>query len=97
LEPIWKKYKDQGFVIVAVDFKRDRERALKFIEENGLTFKFLENREGDEEVISSVFGTQGFPTTYLIDRDGKIMYLHYGFRAGNEVEIEEHVVTLLGM
>lgn len=59
--------------------------------------KFVENGEGENEVITRIFGTQGFPTTYLIDKQGKIMYLHYGFREGNEVEIEEHVVGLLDL
>ena len=95
LEPLWQKYRDKGLSIVAVERRRDTEGALKFINENNLTFHFLENGEGDGEVVRSLFNVRGFPTTYVIDEDGKIMYFHYGFSAGDEVKIEEEIKTLL--
>ncbi|HUX07708.1 MAG TPA: TlpA disulfide reductase family protein [Acidobacteriota bacterium] len=95
LKPIYEKYRDKGFEIVAVDYKHDTEGALKFIEEKDLPFVFLENGAEDEEVAFNIFGIQGFPTTYIIDREGKIMFYHRGFRAGNEAQMEEEIKILL--
>ena len=95
LQPLYEKYQDQGFEIVAVEGKRDTERATTFIEENGLTYTMLENAEGDAEIASKVFKVRGYPSSYLIDRDGKIMFFHFGFEAGDEEHIEEEIQSLL--
>lgn len=95
LQPLYEKYKDQGFEIIAVDGKNDTERATKFIEENGLTYTFLENGEGENEIAGRVYKVRGYPSSFLIDRDGKVMYFHIGFEAGDEVHIEEEIQSLL--
>ena len=95
LQPLYERYKDQGFEVVAVEAKRDTERAKKFIEEKGLSYTLLENGEEDSEVVGSIFKVRSFPSSFLIDRDGKVMYFHLGFEAGDEVHIEEEIQTLL--
>jgi len=95
LQPLYEKYNDQGFEIVAVDGKRDTERATKFIEENGLTYTMLENAEDDAEIVGSVFKVRAYPSSFLIDRDGKVMYFHLGFEEGDEEHLEEEILSLL--
>ncbi len=95
LEPLWQKYRDQGFQVVAVEARRDREGSLKFIEENNLTYHFLENLEGDGDLIGDMVGAEGFPTSYLIDREGRVMFSHFGFKKGDEEKIEKEIVKLL--
>ena len=41
LQTLYETYRDQGLEIVAVDSKRDTERAEKFIEQKGLGFTLL--------------------------------------------------------
>ena len=95
LEPIYQKYKDQGLRIVAVESQRDREGALKFIEENSLTYTFLEENEAADEKVVPRLGTGSFPTSYLIDREGKVLFTHVGFDEGDEAKIEEEIRKLL--
>ena len=95
LQPLYEKYKDQGFEVVAVEAKYDRERAVKFIEENGLTYTMLENAEDEGDVVSKVFKVRAFPSSFLIGRDGKVMYFHLGFEEGDEVHLEEEIQSLL--
>jgi peroxiredoxin len=95
LQPLYEKYKDQGFEIIAVDGKRDTERATAFIEENGLTYTMLENAEGDDEVVGNLYKVRAYPSSFLIDRDGKVMYFHLGFEPGDEVHLEEEIQSLL--
>ncbi len=95
LQPLYEKYKDQGFEIIAVDGKRDTERATAFIEENGLTYTMLENAEGDDEVVGNLYKVRAYPSSFLIDRDGKVMYFHLGFDAGDEEHLEEEIQSLL--
>ena len=95
LQPLYEKYRDQGFEIIAVDGKSDTERATKFIEEKGLTYTFLENGEGDNEIAGRVYKVRAFPSSFLIDRDGKVMYFHLGFEPGDEEYLEEEIQSLL--
>ena len=95
LQPLYEKYKDQGFEIIAVDGKRDTERAVKFIEDNGLTYTTLENGSADLEVADRLYRVLAYPSSFLIDRDGNVMYYHLGFEAGDEAQFEEEIRSLL--
>jgi peroxiredoxin len=92
---LFEKYEDQGFEVVAVETKGQTERATKFIEENGLTYTMLQNGEGDAEVAKKTFNVLYHPSSFLIDRDGKVMYYHLGFEAGDEEHLEKEINTLL--
>jgi peroxiredoxin len=96
LEPLWKKYRDKGFSVVAIEATGDRERAVKFIEENNLTYHLLEAEE-EKVLVKKKFGVKWFPTSFLIDREGRIMICHVGFRAGDEAELEKEILSLSGL
>jgi peroxiredoxin len=87
LQPLYEQFKDEGFEVIAVEAKRDTERATKFMQENGLTYTMLENAEGEQEIVGSLFKVRSFPSTFLIDRDGKVMFFHLGFEPGDEQHI----------
>jgi peroxiredoxin len=95
LQPLYDEYNDRGFRVIAVEANGDTERATKFIEEHGLTYTLLENGEDDNDVVSRVFKVRSLPTSFVIGRDGKLMYYHLGFEAGDEDSIEEEILTLL--
>lgn len=95
LQPLYETYKDQGFSVVVVDGKRMTDLATKFIEKHGLTYTALENGEGDAEVVKSLFLVQGYPTSFLIDRDGRVVYSHLGFDAGDEEKLAKEIESLL--
>ena len=95
LEPLWQKYRDQGLQVVAIESERDTERAVEFIAEHDLTYHLLEDNEGDDNVVASKLEIYGFPTSYLVDREGRILYSHIGFEEGDEVQMEEEIKKLL--
>ena len=95
LQPLYEKYRDQGFEVIAIETKGQTERATKFIEDNGLTYTMLKNGEGEAEVASTTFNVIYHPSSFLIDRDGKVMYYHLGFEAGDEEHLEEEIQSLL--
>ena len=95
IQPLYEKYKDQGFQIVVIDGLNMTEEAQKFIEENGLTYTMLENGEGEENVVRNVFGVRAYPSTFIIDSEGKVRYFHLGFSPGDEEKVEEEILSLL--
>ena len=93
LETLWQTYREKGLSVVAVEAAGDRDRARKFITEKNLTFHLLEN-DKKEDVVGEKFKVDSFPTSLLIDRDGRIMYYHVGFRLGDETELEREIKEL---
>ena len=95
LQKLYETYRDQGFEVVAVEAFRDTKQATKFTEDKGLSFTLLENGAEDAEVVSSMFGVYAFPTSLLVDREGRVMYAHVGFELGDEQKLEEEIKSLL--
>jgi len=95
LQPLYEKYKDKGFEIVAVEATRNTKGAQDFIAQNKLTYTFLENNAGDPDVVRSKFGVMVFPTSFLITRDGRVVQCHIGFEAGDEEKLEKEILGLL--
>ena len=87
LEQLWLAHRDAGLSIVALESSGQTERARAFIDEKNLTFHMLENGEGESEVVQNIFKVVGFPSTFVIDGDGKVLYFYYG-RLTDETEAQ---------
>jgi peroxiredoxin len=71
LENSYKQYKDSGVVILGVNVtNQDSEKDVpSFVEEFGLTFPILLDRDGS---VSALYQLRGLPTTYFVNREGII-------------------------
>jgi len=97
LEPLYQKYRDQGFSIIAIDGRADTDRAQKFITENGLSYPMLENGQDDADVVGGTFGVYSYPTSFLIDGDGRVLFVHVGFDEGDEKKLEAEIQKVLAL
>ena len=90
LEPLYQKYKDRGFVPVAINESRlvkTDERLKKF---DHLTYPMLVDEYG---LVAKHFGVIGLPTTFVIDEQGIVRDKLTG-EAGIE-ELEKFFTTIL--
>ena len=94
LERLYSKFKNQGFVVIAVNQFEDPDIVFEFTGRLSLepTFPILFDRESR---IAEQFGVKGLPTTYLLDKDGRIRYRAIGGREFDHVEIEDMIKELL--
>ena len=75
LQTFYEKYRDDGFVLLAIDQEETREVVEPFINEFGLTFPvwldidYLAQRE---------FKTMNLPSSYVIDREGRVRLMWIG-------------------
>lgn len=72
IERAYKKYKDQGFVVLGADVDDLSSEANKFFKEFGLTYPVLRYTRADA---TKDFGTKQLPESFLIDRQGKVVAL----------------------
>jgi cytochrome c biogenesis protein CcmG/thiol:disulfide interchange protein DsbE len=59
----------RGGTVLGIDVKENSGAALKAVDEFGLTFPNLRDRDGS---YVREWGQTGYPENYVIDRDGKV-------------------------
>ncbi len=84
----YKRCKDKGFEILAVNMDSSESNLQKFLKENNYSFPIVRPSEDLQKELKLM----GFPTSYLLDREGKI----YRIRLGVYRELEEDLKKLLG-
>ena len=94
LQDLYSEYRDQSFSVVAVESRGDRTGARSLIEDNGYSFTVLFDTDG---VHRKSYNVYGFPSTFILNREGDIVYQHVGFYPGMEIILEEEIRQLLGL
>jgi peroxiredoxin len=82
-----------GLQILAVDVSNDVTRTREFYDGYGFTLPAGFDVDGS---VSARFGVIATPTNYLVDAEGRIIWRHYGFRPGDEVELRAEIGAALG-
>ena len=58
----------------------------KYIADNNWSFKIVMGGSGENYTLGKAYGVQAYPTNYLIDADGKVLWRSLGF---NEKALRE--------
>lgn len=81
-----------GFEIIAINVDENTEEAKQFLTNNPVDYLIAFDSNGN---CPSAFDVKAMPSSYLVDKTGKIRLVHLGFRDGDETIIREHVTKLL--
>ena len=92
LNRIYDKYRSTGFVLLGVNIDDDPRAAADLAAKLGLRFPVLLDTD---KKVSRVYDMSAMPATLLVDRDGRVRYIHRGYRDGVEKTYEEQVRSLL--
>ena len=69
LEPVFRTYEEQGLRILAINVRQDRETAAAFVAPLGISYDVLLDEDG---AVARAYGVSGLPTTFFIDRQGRL-------------------------
>lgn len=86
MEQMHQKYTDVGFTIIGVSMDGKAEVTQKFVQANHINFTIARDPKGK---IAEAFGVRGMPSSYLIGRNGQIIYSHEGFRDSDKPRLEQ--------
>ena len=87
-----KQYKSQGLEVIGVSMDDDGWAAIKpFVASHKVNYRIL---LGNDSVTQLYGGIDSLPTTFLIDRSGRIAKVHVGLAGRNEYLDE--IKSLLG-
>jgi len=92
MNSLQKRYADQGLVIVAVNLDKTRELSDHFLSEVPAELTIAYDPEGK---VASAYKVKGMPSSYLIDRAGRIHSSHIGFREETAADMEVAIKALL--
>jgi peroxiredoxin len=92
LNRLYDKYRASGFVLLGVNVDEDLRQASGTAARFGLHFPVL--LDTDKAVVR-LYDLNSMPATVLIDRDGKVRYLHRGYREGLEAAYEQQIRELV--
>jgi thiol-disulfide isomerase/thioredoxin len=80
MERLYQNYRERGFAVVAVNFRESKAEIQRFVKELSLSFPVGMDAEGTG---AHAFGVRGLPVTYLLGRDGRILWKAIGSREWN--------------
>ena len=92
MEALYKKYKDRGFVLLGVNIDNDSAAAKKMAEEFKLSFPVLYD---EKQQTSKLYKVKAMPSTYIIDRGGKVHEVHLGYKPGYEKSYDKTIGKLV--
>ena len=71
MQKVYDTYKDQGFVILAVNatYQDSAAKATKFVEDYRLSFPILLDKNG---IVTAAYQINSFPTSFFINAEGLI-------------------------
>ncbi|HEY4650796.1 MAG TPA: TlpA disulfide reductase family protein [Pontibacter sp.] len=70
---MYNEYKDKGFEIFGVSLDQNREKWLKAIADDKLTWPHVSDLKGWESAAASLYNITAIPQTLLLDKEGRII------------------------
>jgi thiol-disulfide isomerase/thioredoxin len=92
LDQIYSKYKPMGFQMVAINVESEKADAERFLGKTPVSFPILFD---PDNTVSGNYGVSAMPTTFLVDRQGRLRWQHRAYKPGDEARYIEQIRAML--
>jgi thiol-disulfide isomerase/thioredoxin len=89
----WKKEADFNYMTVSIDESRAEGQVRSYALSNGWSFPYYIDPNSD---LKRSLNFQNVPFTIIVDKSGKIAYMHTGYEEGGEAEVFNKIKELAG-
>jgi hypothetical protein len=90
LQSLHEKYKDQGLVVIGVNpIDNNDQDFADFLKKRNVTYTIV----FADKMLPETYHVSGYPTFYLVDKNGMIVHCSAGYGPGKE----EHLESLITM
>jgi len=87
----WMEETNVKLIAVSVDDERTRSRVAPYVDGQGWDFQILLDPNSE---FRRAMGVNNVPHTFVIDKNGKIVYSHNNYSPGDEEELYEFLLSL---
>jgi peroxiredoxin len=91
LEKLYHKYQPAGFTLLGVNVEPKSGDAAKFLRATPVSFPILFDTDSK---VSKLYSVADMPSTVIVDRNGRVRYIHHGYHAGDENEYIDQIRSL---
>lgn len=92
LNKIHDDYHKAGFTLLGINLDEQTSAAKAFLKTTPVTFPVLHDEGGK---VADLYKNTAMPSSYFIDKKGKIAHLHRGYRPGEEQDYRKQIRKLL--
>lgn len=92
LDKLQARYRSAGFALLAINLDDDRGNADGMLRKLGVRLAPL--YDADKRTAKR-YDVDTMPATLIVDRDGRVRYVHRGYRSGYENKYEREIRGLL--
>lgn len=92
MNDVLARHKAQGLQVVAVNVDAKRSDADRFLADNAAQFTVAFDPKGESPRRWEV---KAMPTSVLVGRDGKVLWVHRGFRNEDRAELDKRIAAAL--
>ena len=92
LNRLYEKYRSSGFVLLGVNVDDDAAQGRRGRRQ---ARRHLPGAARHRQAVSQLYDLSTMPSTVIIDRDGKVRYVHRGYLAGYEDNYDKQIRELL--
>jgi peroxiredoxin len=92
LQQLYERYQGMGFTLLGINVDEQPAAAQKMLKEIPVNFPILYDSSNK---VSKQYQVKAMPSTFMVDRDGNIRYLHKGYKAGYEDDYQQQIRALL--
>jgi thiol-disulfide isomerase/thioredoxin len=86
------KHKKDGLVVLSINLDAQAELADQFLQQTPANFAIINDAKG---VLAKKFKLKGMPSSYLFNRQGKLISAHSGFNAKKQVIYQKEIEKAL--
>lgn len=92
IQRLHEKYKDRGVAVVGMNFERNAAaNPAKFMKDNGYTYNLVLKADS----IADKYKVNGWPTFYILDRQGRVLWSAVGHDPSHEEEMAKVIEEAL--
>ena len=92
LDRLHHRYEDTGFAVLGVNVEGESAPAQDIVDKTNVTFPIVID---DGQKVSEMYNLEAMPSTFVVDRDGVVRYIHRGYKPGDEAKYVEVVKQLI--
>lgn len=93
LDALQNDYKDKGFIVLGINVDEKADDMRRFLEEHTVSFPVV--RDARQNLVSAA-DVQSMPSSFLVDRRGRVRFVHTGFHGEATLkEYAKEIETLL--